>query len=103
MKACESSESESKEEHRVNIGRHHKEIPVWRRAIGLTLVYLPILTWPFVITSALLSYYHLKMVGAKNLKTLFDFLPERASHRYKLKEQITMDGTFSLSLARRRL
>lgn len=101
MKACESTTTQ--EEHRVNIGGNHKQIPVWRRGIGLMLVYLPILTWPFVITSALLSYYHLKMVGAKNLKTLFDFLPERDTHRYSLKNQITMDGTFSLSLARSRL
>jgi hypothetical protein len=101
MKACESSQT--KEEHRVNIGCNHNNVPVWRRAIGLMLVYLPIITWPFVLISALLSYYHLKMVGADNLKTLFDFLPKRETHRYNLKNQITMDGTFSLSLAKTRL
>ncbi len=101
MKACESTQT--KEEQRVKIGANHRQLPVWRRAIGLTLVYLPILTLPFVIVSALLSYYHLKMVGAENLKTLFDFLPKRASHRYNLKNQITMDGTFSLSFAKSKL
>jgi len=76
---------------------------VLSRAIGLIFVYLLILTLPFVIISALLTYYSLKFVGAENLKTLKDFLPERASHRYDLKTQVTMDGSFKLSAAQSKL
>ncbi len=73
------------------------------RTIGLIFVYLPILTLPFVVISALLTYYSLKFVGAENVKTLKDFLPERASHRYDLKSQVTMDGSFKLSAAQSKL
>ncbi|MGZ8199762.1 MAG: hypothetical protein ACXWTP_03750 [Methylosarcina sp.] len=97
MKACESCSA------RAEIGKHHKQVPVWRRAIGLVFVYLPILTLPFVFISAYLSYYHLRLIGGKNIKTLSDFLPDRASHRYNLKNQITMDGSFKLSLAQSKL
>lgn len=101
MKTCESSTTQ--EEHRVKIGRNHRSIPQWRRGIGMALIYLPIFTWPFVLASALFSYYHLKMVGAENLKTLFDFLPKRETHRFNLKNQITMKPTFLLSLAQHKL
>ena len=97
MKACESCGD------RVNIGCHHQQMPVWSRAVGLLFVYLPILTLPFVITSAYLTYYSLKFVGAKNVKTWGDFLPARASHRYELKSQITMDGSFKLSMSQSKL
>jgi hypothetical protein len=95
-KACESC-------NRVNIGAHHKQVPVWRRAIGLVFVYLPILTWPFVILSAYSVYLHLYLIGAKNVKKYADFLPARETHRYELKSQITMDGSFKASLAQSKL
>lgn len=101
MKACESSTTQ--EEQRVKIGGNYRSVPVWRRGIGMIFVYLPILTLPFVFLSAFLSYYHLKLVGAENLKTLSDFLPKRETHRYTLKNQITMDPTFSLSMAQSKL
>ena len=82
MKACESCSS------RVEIGKNHKQLPVLQRGIGMVLIYLPLLTFPFVIISAYLTYYHLRMVGAKNIKTWADFIPDRASHRYNLKNQI---------------
>jgi hypothetical protein len=69
----------------------------------LLFVYLPILTLPFVFLSAYLTYYHLKLIGGENIKTLSDFLPARSSHRYNLKNQITMDGSFKLSLAQSKL
>ena len=97
MKACESCAE------RVNIGCHHRQMPVWSRAVGLLFIYLPILTLPFVITSAYLTYFSLKLVGADNVKTWGDFLPDRASHRYTMKDQITMNGSFGLSMAQHKL
>jgi hypothetical protein len=97
MKACESCS------HRVEIGANHKKISILRRSIGLVFIYLPILTLPFVITSAYLSYYHLILVGGKNVKKWSDFMPERASHRYHLKNQITMGGSFKTSLSQSKL
>jgi hypothetical protein len=97
MKACESCSQ------RVQIGANHKNINIPQRAIGLIFVYLPILTLPFVITSAYLTYFHLRMVGGKNVKTWGDFMPDRASHRYDMKSQITMDGSFKLSMAQSKL
>ena len=97
MKACESCTG------RVEIGKNHKQVPVLQRAIGLIFVYLPILTLPFVFLSAFLTYTHLRLIGAKNLKTFSDFLPDRKSHRYDLKSQITMEGSFNVSLAQSKL
>ncbi|MDD2722498.1 MAG: hypothetical protein PHH59_00565 [Methylovulum sp.] len=97
MKACESCAV------RVEIGKHHDQMPAWKRAVGMVLVYLPILTLPFVILSAYMTYYHLLFVGAKNVKTWSDFIPDRASHRYTLKNQITMKPTFYGSLSQYKL
>ena len=91
MKACESCSS-----CRVEIGKNHKQQSIPMRGIGMVLIYLPLLTFPFVITSAYLTYYHLLMMGAKNVKKWSDFIPDRASHRYDLKNQITMEGSFSV-------
>ena len=68
MKACDSCVS-----NRVEIGKNYKTMPVWVRAIGMVFIYLPILTLPFIFLSAYLSYYHLLMMGAKDVKTLKDF------------------------------
>ena len=97
MKACDSCSG------RAEIGKNHNKVPVLQRTIGLLFVYLPILTLPFVFLSAYLTYYHLKLIGGENIKTLSDFLPARSSHRYTLKNQITMDGSFKLSLAQSKL
>jgi hypothetical protein len=97
MKACDSCSG------RAEIGKNHSKVPVLQRTIGLLFVYLPILTLPFVFLSAYLTYYHLKLIGGENIKTLSDFLPARSSHRYTLKNQITMDGSFKLSLAQSKL
>ncbi len=95
-KACENCT-------RVSIGRNHKQMSVIRRGIGLVFVYLPILTWPFVFLSAWSVYLHLYLIGAKNVKKYSDFLPARESHRYDLKSQITMDGSFKASFAQSKL
>jgi hypothetical protein len=97
VKACESCAE------RVNIGCHHQQKSVLSRAIGLLFVYLPILTLPFVFISAYLTYYSLIYVGAQNVKKYRDFLPDRASHRYSMKNQIVMDGSFKLSMAQSKL
>ena len=97
MKACESCNE------RVHIGCHHEKRPVVARAIGLVFIYLPILTLPFVILSAYLTYFSLRLVGAEDVKTWGDFLPNRASHRYDLKSQITMNGSFKFSMAQSKL
>ena len=75
MKACDSCSG------RAEIGKNHQQVPVLQRAIGLVFVYLPIITLPFVFISAYLTYYHLKLIGGKNIKTFSDFLPARSSHR----------------------
>lgn len=97
MKACDSCS------HRVEIGANHKKISLLRRTIGLIFVYLPLLTAPFIVISAYLTYYHLILIGAKNVKKWSDFLPDRATHRYNLKNQITMEGTYKLSMAQSKL
>ena len=98
MKACESCSS-----CRVEIGANYQQKSVLSRAIGMVFVYLPILTLPFVILSAYLTYYHLRLIGAKNLKTWADFSPNRATHRYELKSQITMNPSFKLSASQSKL
>jgi len=97
MKACESCSG------RVEIAKNYQKIPVLQRGIGMILIYLPLLTFPFVFISAYLTYYHLRMMGAQDLKTLSDFIPDRASHRYDLKSQITMKPTFKASMAQSKL
>lgn len=96
MKACETCQ-------RVEIGKNYQQMSVLRRTLGLILVYTPILTLPFCFLSAYMTYWHLRLVGARNLKTYADFLPARESHRYTLKSQITMQGSFKLSPVQSRL
>lgn len=97
MKACESCPS------RVEIGKNHNNMSVPRRALGLLFVYLPILTLPFVFASAYMTYFHLWLVGAKHVKKFSDYLPAKESHRYTLKNQITMKPSFGISLSQYRL
>lgn len=98
MKACESCAA-----NRVYIGKHYKTLPVWQRAVGMIMVYLPIITLPFVFTSAYLTYWLIPLVGAKNVKTYSDFVPNRATHRYTMKTQIIMEPTFALSPSQSKL
>ncbi len=75
---------------RVRIGRSFVDIPRWRQVASLPLVYLPIfVALPFGALGAVLLYWHLRLLGAKNLKTYWDFLPDPASHRYDLANQVT--------------
>jgi hypothetical protein len=87
MKACEGCGSD-----RVVLGRHFPEVGALRRLVAIPLIYVPILIFiiPLRITGSLV-YWHLRLMGAENLKTLADFLPDRRSHRYSLKSQITFE------------
>lgn len=86
-KACESCRAD-----RAIIGRDFHETPVWRRFVGVICIYLPLfVSIPFVIVGALLSYFHLRMLGAKNLKSYSDFVPRWSTHRYRsLRDQVVM-------------
>lgn len=97
MKACDSCNV------RAEIGKNHQAVPVWQRAIGMVFVYLPIITLPFVFLSGYLTYWHLLLIGGKNIKKFSDFLPARASHRYTMENQITMDASFKASLSQYKL
>lgn len=97
MKACETCTN------RVEIGKNHNQMSVPRRAIGLFFVYAPIITLPFVFASAYMTYFHLWLVGAKNVKKFSDYLPAKESHRYTMKNQITMKPSFGVSLSQYKL
>jgi hypothetical protein len=95
MKACEDSSSACCD--RVCIGKNHTKVPFFRQIYGVALIYVPILFMPFVVASAYISYLHLKLMGAENIKTWADFLPDRKTHRYTMKSQITMRPGYSIS------
>jgi hypothetical protein len=61
------------------------------------LIYLPLISLPFVLLSAWITYAHLKIVGTNHLRSLKSFLPDRKTHRYTLKTQVTMEPGFPLS------
>jgi hypothetical protein len=90
MKACENCGPMAPELGRVCIGKHHRKISPLQQYLGVLLIYVPILTLPFVILSGLISYWHLRLMGAENVKSLWDFLPDRKSFRYNMDNQITM-------------
>ena len=95
MKACEDSSSACCD--RVCIGKNHRKVPFFRQIYGVALIYVPILFMPFVVISAYISYLHLKLMGAENIKTWSDFLPDKKSHRYTYKSQIFMRPGYSVS------
>lgn len=90
IKACESCE-------RVSIGAGFDEISNTRAFIGLIFVYGPIILLPFVLLAGWLTYLHLRIMGATNLKPLNAFLPDWKTHRYGFKNQIVMDDVNPLA------
>ena len=81
-KACERCD-------RVEIGQNFRKVGLLRACLGTPLIYVPFfLLMPWMIFSALLVYWHLRLLGAQNLKRFRDFLPDSRSHRYSLKSQI---------------
>ncbi len=76
---------------RVQIGCHYVKQPVWKRVISIPLIYVPILVLiPFLVVGLMLVRLHLKLVGARNLKSYWDFVPSWISHRYTYETQIVM-------------
>ena len=81
MRACQNCD-------RVIIAREYAKISPLRVFAGLIFIYGPIIFLPFILLPAFLVYVHLRIMGAKDLKTLRNFLPAWDSHRYKYKSQI---------------
>lgn len=76
---------------RVQIGCNYPRKPFLQLALALPLIYLPLLTLvPFAVVSSLLVYWHLRLLGGRNIKTYGDFVPDWISHRYTRADQITM-------------
>lgn len=74
---------------RVNIGNNFLKQQNWKIYLGVPLIYLPlIVTIPFVLVGIFLVKLHLKLVGAKNVKPYWSFVPEWITHRYKYDNQI---------------
>jgi len=75
---------------RVTIGRRYENQPIWKRYLGVPLIYLPLLTTvPFVIVGVILVRLHLKYVGGMNIRSYWSFVPVWISHRYQYQNQIT--------------
>lgn len=85
-------ETQRKEE-RVQIGGNFHETPQWRFLTGVPLIYIPILVGVVpMIVCTLLVRAHLRMVGARKLKSYWkDFVPKWVSHRYTRENQIVSD------------
>jgi len=75
---------------RIKIGENFRKQAAWKVFIGVPLVYLPIIfSIPFVIISVILVKSHLRLMGAKNILSYTDFMPDWISHRYHYKDQVT--------------
>ena len=74
---------------RVVIGRRYAEQPLWKRYLGVPLIYVPVLvTVPFVLLGVILVQIHLRLVGAMQIKSYWEFVPAWVSHRYTYSNQI---------------
>lgn len=100
MKACDQCNTTQHSNDRVFIANDFKHASLWYRLTTVSLIYLPIFSWPFVLASAWITYLHLRMLGAKNIRPLSSFLPDRKSHRYDMKTQITMQPKSMLNPVR---
>lgn len=84
----------------VTIGQSYpKQSVLLRVLIGTPLIYLPILTTiPFVLIGVILVRWHLRILGAKNMKSYWrDFVPAWITHRYTYKTQpVATDSIFSI-------
>ncbi|MGD8275115.1 MAG: hypothetical protein PVJ30_04095 [Thiohalocapsa sp.] len=81
---------------RVQIGSGFRKQPVWRLWLGIPLIYVPLLTTvPFMLLGVVLVRWHLRMIGATNVKTYWDFVPSWISHRYRNADHITFEGKIS--------
>lgn len=76
---------------RVSFERFKRQ-PFWLQALGVPLIYIPVLLLPFVVLAGVLTYWHLKLVGADGVKPYGDFLPEKQSHRYDRSNQVVLNN-----------
>ena len=83
---------------RIEIGKQYQNISFLKSLFVVPVIYLPLFTLPFVFLSAYLSYAHLRLMGAKNVKKYRDFLPDKNSHRYKKENQIVMTKRNSVAV-----
>lgn len=85
-KACEQCQCE-----RIAIGKRFYSLSPWRRYGGAILIYLPLfVSLPFVLLGAGVLWAHLRVLGAENIKSFWEFVPGWSTHRYsKLSDQIT--------------
>lgn len=75
---------------RVQIGRNFKKVSKLRKFIGTPIIYVPVIFFPIITLSGLTVYVHLRIVGATNVRSLRSFIPDWSSHRYHIKNQITL-------------
>ena len=74
---------------RINIGHNFLTQAGWKIIIGVPLIYIPLITTiPFVAIGVLLVRMHLHFVGARNVKSYWEFVPDWISHRYQYHNQI---------------
>ena len=74
---------------RVNIGENFRTRALWKVFIGIPLIYIPIIvSIPFVMICMFIVKSHLKLIGAKNMQSYWDFVPSWMSHRYTHHNQI---------------
>jgi hypothetical protein len=79
---------------RVQIGCNYAKQPFWKIIIGVPLIYVPILVViPFLAVGLMIVRLHLKLIGAKNLKSYWDFVPAWITHRYTYKTQVTSSSS----------
>lgn len=103
MKTCEQCGANKIMQARVNIGDAYKEKLWVYKLVCVLLIYLPLLVLPMVALSAWITHQRLKLLGAKNLLPYQAFLPDRKTHRYTLKTQVTMEPGFWFSPIRSKL
>jgi len=58
------------------------------RILAVIPIFFPIFLLPFVIISALITWFHLKLIGTENLRSFKSFIPSQDSFRYRYKTQI---------------
>ena len=83
---------------RVKIGCNFAKQPLWKLVIGVPLIYVPILVViPFLVIGLVLVRLHLRLTGASNLKSYWDFVPSWITHRYTYKTQIVRTTSLWIS------
>ncbi len=79
--ACSDKACSIHPDDRIQIGGTYASVPPLRRFIGVCLIYAPIIFFPFAILIAVITRFSLTVLGARNLKSYWDFVPAMISHR----------------------